>query len=110
MFRLLAVAFDLVLLLFSALLFQRFTLSDLQGYPFQVLLLAGACGVLTLLFVVDWGKSRFRFVLALLRGDMDTQWNMLMAAVVISNLPILIAFLVTQRFVIKGIATTGLKG
>jgi multiple sugar transport system permease protein len=48
--------------------------------------------------------------LAILKGDMDTQWNSLMAAVVISNLPILVAFLVTQRFVIKGIATTGLKG
>ncbi|MEI8095516.1 MAG: carbohydrate ABC transporter permease [Spirochaetales bacterium] len=48
--------------------------------------------------------------LAILRGDMDTQWNMLMAAVVISNLPILVAFLITQKFVIKGIATTGLKG
>lgn len=48
--------------------------------------------------------------LAILRGDMDTQWNMLMAAVVISNLPILVAFLVTQRFVIKGVAMTGLKG
>jgi multiple sugar transport system permease protein len=48
--------------------------------------------------------------LAILRGDMDTQWNMLMAAVVISNLPILVAFLVTQKFVIQGIATTGLKG
>lgn len=48
--------------------------------------------------------------LAILRGDVDTQWNLLMAAVVISNLPILIAFLVTQRFVIKGIAMTGLKG
>ncbi len=48
--------------------------------------------------------------LAILRGDMDTQWNMLMAAVVISNIPILVAFLITQKFVIKGIATTGLKG
>ena len=48
--------------------------------------------------------------LAILRGDLDTQWNRLMAAVIISNLPILAAFLVTQRFVIKGIATTGLKG
>ena len=48
--------------------------------------------------------------LAILKGDMDTQWNLLMAAVVISNLPIVLVFLMTQRFVIKGIATTGLKG
>lgn len=48
--------------------------------------------------------------LAILRGDLDTRWNLLMAAVVISNLPIVVAFLVTQKFVIKGIATTGLKG
>lgn len=48
--------------------------------------------------------------LAILRGDLDTRWNLLMAAVAVSNLPILVAFLVTQRFVIKGIAMTGLKG
>jgi len=48
--------------------------------------------------------------LAILRGDLDTRWNLLMAAVIISNLPIIVAFLVTQKFVIRGIATTGLKG
>jgi len=46
---------------------------------------------------------------AILRGDLDAQWNLLMAAVVISNLPILLAFLVAQRFVIQGIATMGLR-
>jgi len=49
--------------------------------------------------------------LAIFRGDADVQWNILMAAVVISNIPILIAFLATQRFVINGVSMSGgIKG
>jgi multiple sugar transport system permease protein len=49
--------------------------------------------------------------LAIFRGDADVQWNILMAAVVISNIPILVAFLATQRFVISGISmSSGIKG
>jgi multiple sugar transport system permease protein len=48
--------------------------------------------------------------LAIFRGDVDVQWNLLMAAVVMTNIPIVIAFLSAQRFFVEGIATTGLKG
>jgi multiple sugar transport system permease protein len=49
--------------------------------------------------------------LAIFRGDADVQWNILMAAVVISNFPILVAFLATQRFVINGVSLSGgIKG
>jgi multiple sugar transport system permease protein len=49
--------------------------------------------------------------LAIFRGDADVQWNILMAAVIISNIPILVAFLSTQRFVINGISMSGgIKG
>jgi multiple sugar transport system permease protein len=48
--------------------------------------------------------------LAIFRGDVDVQWNLLMAAVVMSNVPIVIAFLSAQRFFVEGIATSGLKG
>lgn len=45
--------------------------------------------------------------LAIFRGDADVQWNILMAGVIISNLPILVAFLFTQRFVINGVSLSG---
>ena len=49
--------------------------------------------------------------LAIFRGDADVQWNILMAGVVISNIPILVAFLATQRFVINGVSLSGgIKG
>jgi multiple sugar transport system permease protein len=48
--------------------------------------------------------------LAIFRGDVDVQWNLLMAAVVMTNIPIVFVFLSAQRFFVEGIATTGLKG
>jgi multiple sugar transport system permease protein len=48
--------------------------------------------------------------LAIFRGDVDVQWNLLMAAVVMSSIPMVIAFLSAQRFFVEGIATSGLKG
>lgn len=48
--------------------------------------------------------------LAIFRGDVDVQWNLLMAAVVLASAPIVIAFLAAQRFFVEGIATVGLKG
>lgn len=49
--------------------------------------------------------------LAIFRGDADVRWNVLMAAVVISNIPILLAFLATQRSVINGVSLQGgIKG
>lgn len=39
-----------------------------------------------------------------------TEWNLLMAATVIVVLPVVLLFLFTQRFFIKGIALTGIKG
>ncbi len=48
--------------------------------------------------------------LAIFRGDVDIQWNLLMAAVMMASAPIVIAFLSAQRFFVEGIATSGLKG
>lgn len=42
--------------------------------------------------------------------EMGTRWNELMAASTFSMLPLIILFLLTQRFFIKGIANGGLKG
>lgn len=48
--------------------------------------------------------------LAIFRGDVDVQWNLVMAAVTISVAPLVAAFLAAQRFFVEGIALTGLKG
>ena len=42
--------------------------------------------------------------------EFGTQWAELMAASVMATIPVLILFLVLQRFLVQGLATTGLKG
>ena len=38
------------------------------------------------------------------------QWPVMMAGVVISTLPVLIAFVIGQKYFVRGIALTGIKG
>lgn len=44
------------------------------------------------------------------RGQYATAWTMTMAGAVIAVIPILIVYIIAQRQIIQGIATTGLKG
>ncbi len=48
--------------------------------------------------------------LAVFRDQRSTVWNLLMAGTVTATLPILIVFFFAQRYFIRGIALTGLKG
>jgi len=48
--------------------------------------------------------------LASFQGMYGTSWNLLMAAAVMGIVPSTIAFLIGQRYLIKGITLTGLKG
>ncbi|MDR2095186.1 MAG: carbohydrate ABC transporter permease [Treponema sp.] len=48
--------------------------------------------------------------LSLLRGDFDTQWNIVMAATLLSILPLVVVFVFAQKFFIEGIALSGIKG
>ncbi len=48
--------------------------------------------------------------LATFRGLYNTQWGYLMAASVVVLLPCLVLYFVAQRFIVEGIALTGLKG
>jgi ABC-type glycerol-3-phosphate transport system permease component len=48
--------------------------------------------------------------LSYFQGQYNTQWNLMMAATLISILPILLLYAVAQRYFIQGIASTGLKG
>ncbi len=45
-----------------------------------------------------------------LQGQYATAWNLVMAGATVSVLPILAVYLVAQRYVIRGVALSGLKG
>jgi multiple sugar transport system permease protein len=64
------------------------------------------------LVVLPFNEGAFTLQLGLaqFQGAHQTEWNLLMAANVMSMLPMLILFLAAQRFFIRGIATQGLKG
>lgn len=47
--------------------------------------------------------------LSFLNGRYATDWNALMAGAVIGTLPIIAVYVFAQRFIIQGLATTGLK-
>jgi multiple sugar transport system permease protein len=48
--------------------------------------------------------------LASFQGLYATQYHLLMAAAVISVIPVLIAYLSSQKYFIEGITLTGMKG
>ncbi|MFK7803051.1 MAG: carbohydrate ABC transporter permease [Anaerolineae bacterium] len=43
------------------------------------------------------------------QNEFGAQWNLLLAGAVISVLPLLIIYIMAQRYIVEGIATTGLK-
>jgi multiple sugar transport system permease protein len=48
--------------------------------------------------------------LASFKDEYETQWALWMAASVILTLPMMVLFFLAQRFLVEGVATTGLKG
>lgn len=47
--------------------------------------------------------------LSFLNGRYTTDWNVLMAGAVVATLPIIAVYVFAQKFIIQGLATTGLK-
>lgn len=47
--------------------------------------------------------------LAAFRSRFDVQWNLMMAAAVLVTVPLIIIFFIAQRYLIEGVALTGLK-
>ena len=45
-----------------------------------------------------------------LHGRYETAWNLVMAGATVSVVPILIVFIVAQKYVVRGVALSGLKG
>jgi multiple sugar transport system permease protein len=48
--------------------------------------------------------------LGILQGSYTTNYPVLMAGAVLASIPVIILFVVTQRYVIEGVSRTGLKG
>lgn len=44
------------------------------------------------------------------QGEFESDWNLLLTGSVIAIVPLLIVYVVMQRYIVEGIATTGLKG
>jgi multiple sugar transport system permease protein len=65
-----------------------------------------------LLIISDRQFMTLPLALATLQGIYpgQTQWNLVMAGTVISVVPMIVVFLLAQRWVIEGVTTSGLKG
>ncbi len=62
------------------------------------------------IYLTDQTKYTLSLGLALFRDYNGIQWHWLMAASIVTMLPCLVVFFLTQRLFVAGIATTGLKG
>lgn len=44
------------------------------------------------------------------QGEFESEWNLLLTGSIISIVPLLVVYVFMQRYIVEGIATTGLKG
>ena len=64
-----------------------------------------------LLFLRSWENYTFPIAIATLRGYMGSgNQSEVLAGIMISILPILVVFLLAQRWIVQGAAITGMKG
>lgn len=63
-----------------------------------------------LIFLQSESQRTLTLGLALLKGDLDVKWNEVMAATIFTISPIVVVYLSAQKYFVKGIALSGLKG
>lgn len=63
-----------------------------------------------LLYLTSPEKITVALGLATFRSVMRTQWNLLMAASTVMTVPVVILFFILQRYFIRGVVMSGLKG
>jgi multiple sugar transport system permease protein len=63
-----------------------------------------------LIFISSEAKMTLTLGLTLLQGQYLTPWPLVMAGALISMIPPMVVFLVAQRYLVEGVARTGLKG
>jgi alpha-1,4-digalacturonate transport system permease protein len=98
--------------------------SEWQIYARIVLPLTLPALAVLAIFSVMWRWNEFLWPLAVLsksqsytlqiglnafQGELQTQWNYLLAMTVVTMLPITLVFVFLQRFIVAGIANTGVK-
>lgn len=76
-----------------------FTFIDAWNEFFEPFIYLSSPAKLTLAVGIRWFRTQY-----------ETQFHLMMAISVVAVLPIIIAFLFTQKYFIRGIALTGLKG
>lgn len=62
------------------------------------------------IYLSTYKKMTLTVGLAYFRGQYHTQWALLMAGAVISIVPILILYIAAQRYFVRGVVLSGLKG
>ncbi len=63
-----------------------------------------------LIFLSSPEKLPLTVGLAALRSQYSTSWNLIMAGALISVVPVLILFIFAQRYFVRGVTSSGLKG
>ena len=63
-----------------------------------------------LIYLTDFNSYPISVGLAFFRGRYSVEWNLFMAATLVSILPILVLYFFAQRHLIGGLSTLGLKG
>ena len=66
--------------------------------------------IIALTMINNVEKRTLPIALALFQGEYFTQWNLVFAASIITILPVILIFISFQKYFVKGITTTGLKG
>lgn len=66
--------------------------------------------ILPLIVLSDQKKYTIQIAIKNYIGFMGIDWNSILAASIISIVPIMILFMILQKYIIGGIATTGVKG
>jgi multiple sugar transport system permease protein len=63
-----------------------------------------------LIFIRDTAKTTITVGLTVFQGEFTIQWHLMMAASVFAVLPILIIYVTAQKYFVRGIVLTGIKG
>ena len=63
-----------------------------------------------LIFINSPIKQLITVGLTIFQGEFQTQWNLMMAGAVVAVLPVLVLFAAAQKYFIRGIALSGIKG
>lgn len=62
------------------------------------------------IYLSDQNQMTLTVGLAYTQGEYSTQWNLLMAGTVVSVIPILVLYAFAQKYFVRGVVLSGLKG